>query len=162
VDTEIITEKKPLAKFTLSEEDFFSILSQRVGPEDVDFARQIMKDTQGLGCVIDLKQSSFVVKLPDPGGSGQKLSLLVVEKGGQVYVRNEFYEQLRSLGLSKEIASDFARQTAELFGNCRVKEGYFAYWSRTVSLSELRQRYQEFRGILENTIDRIIKEASRA
>jgi len=155
VDTEIITEKKPLMRFTLTEEDFFKTLGQRVDSDDADFTRQIIKDVQALGCTIEWKQGSFVVKLPDPGGSGQKLSLLVVEKGGQVYVRNELYTQLGSLGLPKEIASDYARETAELFGDCRVKEGYFAYWSRTVSLSELRQRYQEFRGIMEKTIDRI-------
>jgi len=161
VDTEIITEKKPPTRSTLTEEDFFKILSQRVDSDDADFTHQIIRDVQVLGCTIEWKQGGFVVKLPDPGGSGQKLSLLVVEKGGQVYVRNELYTQLGSLGLPKEIASDYARETAELFGDCQVKEGYFAYWSRTVSLSELRQRYQGFRDILEKTIARI-NQASRS
>jgi len=160
VNTEIITGEKPPVRRTLTGEDFFNALIQHIGPEDVAFARQIIKDTEALGCIIEWKQASFVVKLPDPGGSGQNLSLLVVETRGQVYIRNEFYEQLRSLGLPREIASDYAHETAELFDNCRVKEGYFAYWSRTVSLSELQQRYEEFRAILEKTIDRI-KEASR-
>ncbi len=155
VDTRIITEKEPPTRSTLTEEDFFKILSQRVDSEDADFTRQIIRDVQALGCTIEWKQGSFVVKLPDPGGSGQKLSLLVVEKGGQVYVRNELHAQLGSLGLPRDIASDYARETAELFGDCRVKEGYVAYWSRAVFLSELRQRYQEFASILVKTIDRI-------
>jgi len=158
VDVEPTADGK-LGRSTLTKDDFLMILRERVVLEDVEFTGQLMKDAQTLGCIIDWKQGSFVIKLPDPGGSGQGLSLLVVEKGGQIYIRNEFYAQLGSLGLPKEIASDYAREAAELFGNCRVKEGYFAYWSRTVSLSELRQRYQEFRDILEKTINRI-KEAS--
>lgn len=161
--TEVARMKKQATgggKTIITEEQFFNFLRDRVDAEDVEFARQIMEDVQRLGCVIDWKQASFVIKLPDPRGSGQSLSLLVVEKGGQVYARNEFHSQLDSLGLPTEIASDYAREAAELFSDCRIREGYVVRWSRTVSLSELRQRYQEFRGILEKTIGRI-KEASQ-
>jgi hypothetical protein len=80
VDTEITPSVVPPKRFTLTEEDFFNTLRQEVDAEDVGFARQIIEDVQQLGCIIDWKQGSFVIKLPDPGESGQKLTLLVVKK----------------------------------------------------------------------------------
>lgn len=123
--------------------------------EDVDFTHHMMKDMESRGCVIDWKQASFVVKFPDPGGSGQKLSLLVVPTDGNTYLRNELGEQLRSLSLPSQIANDLARDSAKLFSNCEVSNRYPASWSRPVSLKELRRQYGEFMSLVQKTIDRI-------
>ena len=155
VDTEITADKKPPVRFTLTEEDFFSILSQRVDPEDVEFARRVIKDMQALGCIIDWKQGSFAIKLADPAGSGQKLSLLVVPTDGKVCLRPELNDQLRSLGLPEQIAFDYARESSQLFDNCVATDKYPGSWSRPVHLKELRSQYTEFLSLLEKTIDRI-------
>lgn len=160
VEVAEITQPESAKRHTITEQDFFDSLRQRVDEEDAEFARQFAEEVRKLGCIVDWKQASFVVRLPDPAGSGQYLSLIVVERQGQVYVRNEFYTQLEALGLPKEIASDYALETAKLFDNCQVRQGYLAYWSRTVSLSELRQRYKDFMSILQKTIDRI-RDASK-
>jgi len=158
VDTEITTAEKPAKRFTLSEEDFFNTLRQRVDAEDVEFAHQIIEDVQGLGCKIDWQQASFAVKLRDPAGSGQNLSLLVVKKDGLTYLRAELPEQLRSMGLPEQIASDYFRESSQLFvGNGRMLSESA---SKAVSLKELRQQYKEFVFVLQKTINRI-REASK-
>lgn len=156
VDTEITTAEKSGKRFTLSEEDFFNILSQRVDAEDVELAHQIIEDVQGLGCIIEWRQGSFVVKLPDPEESGQKLTLLVVKKEGLTYL-GWLDAQLRSIGIPEQIASDYYRESSELFGgNGRMVSEAAA---KQVSLKELRQKYNEFMSLLKKTIDSI-KEAS--
>jgi len=157
-----ITTKKPLGgRHIISEEAFFEALGQRVVSENVDFTHHMMKDMESRGCVIDWKQASFVVKFPDPGGSGQKLSLLVVPTDGNTYLRNELGEQLRSLSLPSQIANDLARDSAKLFSNCEVSNRYPASWSRPVSLKELRQQYGEFMSLVQKTIDRIREASSK-
>jgi len=60
----------------------------------VRFARKLKQDMEKRGCQIDWKQSSFVVKMRDPGESGQRLSLLVVPKDGQTYIRRKLQESI--------------------------------------------------------------------
>jgi len=160
VDTEIKTEKQPGKRFTLTEQDFFEALSQSVNQGDVAFAHQIINDMQSRGCTIDWKQASFVVKLPDPGGSGQELTLFVVTREGKVYV-GWLAGQLQSLNLPPEIALELVNDSAILFERCEVNRKDSSSWSRSVSLNELRQRYEKFASVVQNTIDRI-KEASRS
>lgn len=159
VDTEITTAEKPAKRFTISEDDFFNTLRQGVDAEDVEFAHQIIEDVQGLGCIIEWKQASFVVKLPDPEGSGQRLSLLLVYKNGQVQL-SELANQLQSVGLPEQIAHDYAEESAQLFSGCQVSTKYPGYWSRNLTLGEIRQHYEEFITVVQKTIDRI-REASK-
>ena len=160
VDTKIETGEKPQRRGTLTEDEFFERLKQNVTSEDIEFTGRLIKDMQELGCVIDWKQGSFVVKLPDPGESGQKLSLLVVPTDGRTYLRAELGNQLRSLGLPEQISFDYARESSKLFDNCRESEKHPGDWSRPVNLSELREQYTEFVSVLQTTLDRI-REASK-
>lgn len=155
VDTEIRTPKTPAARFTLSEEDYFNALGHHVDSEDVEFAGQLKQDMERCGCIIEWKQGSFVVKLPDPGESGQKLSLLLVPTNGQTYIRGELCNQLRSVGLPEQIAADYTRESARLFSNCEEDKRYPGCWSRPISLKELSQQYLEFESVVQKTIDRI-------
>lgn len=160
VDTEITTPPEPPKKFTITEEAFFNTLSQNVDPKDlVDFTRQFIKDMQGFGCVIQWRQASFIVTLPDPGGSGQRLSLLIVSKTGNVQL-SELSNQLRSVGLPDEIAFDYARESAKLFRR-EVNQKYPGVWSNNVALGEIHQQYQEFVAIVQKTIDRIKQVAKK-
>jgi hypothetical protein len=159
VDTKITKPGESTGRTTISEEDFFNILRERVNSEDVEFARRIIEDVQELGCIIEWKQASFVVKLPDPGGSGQRLSLLIAYRNGHAAL-SELGDQLLSIGLSEQIAFDYAKELAKLFSNCKVSERYPDRWSRPVSLAEIRQKRGEFMSLLQKTIKRI-KEASQ-
>jgi hypothetical protein len=155
IDSEVKAGNKLHKRFTLTEQDFFQALAQ-----EVDFAHQIVEDMQRHGCVIDWKQASFVIKLPDPGGSGQKLTLFVVTKQGEVYV-GWLAGQLKSLNLPPEIALEFVKDSAQLFEHVEVHRKNPDCWTRAVSLSELRQRYGEFMSLIRRTIDRIVEASSK-
>lgn len=158
VDTKIKEqdEKKPPSRPSpITEKAFFDVLGKHVQPEDVRFARQLKQDMEKRGCQIEWKQSSFVVKMRDPGESGQKLSLLVVPTDGRTYLRPELNDQLRSVGLPEQIAFDYARESARLFLNCEEDGRYPGSWSRPISLKELSQQYLEFASVVQKTMDRI-------
>lgn len=86
IDTQVGAGQGTRRSPTLTEGDYFSQLAQRVASEDVAFARKIKEDAEARGCIIDWKAASFVIKLPDPGGSGSQLTLLVVQTNGNAYV----------------------------------------------------------------------------
>jgi len=156
VDTEIRApggKKPPPRRPPITEEAFFDVLGNHVQPEDVRFARKLKQDMEKRGCQIEWKQSSFVVKMSDPGESGQRLSLLVVPKDGQTYIRGEFRNQLRSVGIPEQIAIDYSRESSRLFKDCEVTID--GNWSRPISLSELRQHYADFVSVIQKTIDNI-------
>ncbi|MFC1985430.1 hypothetical protein ACFLWC_00375 [Chloroflexota bacterium] len=158
LDTSIETpDRQPGKRYTLTEEEYFNRLKDHVSPEDVEFAWRLIRDTQDIGCLIDWKQGSFVVKLADPGGSGQKLSLFVVPTDGRTYVTSELHNQLRILGLPEEISSEYAVESAKLFKDCRESTKNTGNWSKQVNLNEIREMYSQFMPILESTVEKIIK-----
>ena len=142
------------------EERYFSILRRHVNTDNVDFARRITLDMENLNCKIDWRQGSYVVKLPDPGGSRQDLTLFVVGTDGKIYV-GWLDGQLRRIGLDDQIASDFVRDSAQLFEDNGVSTKYPDSWLRRISLEELRQHYSEFVSLVEVAIDKI-RQASTA
>lgn len=135
-------------RFTLTEEDFFRLLAQNVGPDEVAFARELIEDARNLGLVVDWGQTSFVLKLRDPGGSGQRLTLLVVGKDGTAYV-GWLPTQLENVGLPARLGWDYFAATAQLFPNVEVSPR--GGWTGTVRLSELKARYDAFRQIVLDT-----------
>jgi hypothetical protein len=154
IDTKPQSEKQPLKRQSLSEEDYFDALGQSVDSNQVDFARKLIEDMENRGCVIEWKNASYVIKLPDPGGSGQNLTLLVVQKNGNTYP-GWLGGQLRSLSLPEQIDYDFVKKSAALFKKCGVNPNYPDQWSRTVSLRELQEQYEDFTPLVQNVIDRI-------
>lgn len=158
IDTEPVVSDRGTKRFTLSEDDYFTALEKSVSEDDYEYAKRLKKDMEEYGCIIQWRQASFVITLPDPGGSGQKLSLLVVYKNGQLQL-SELANQLRSVGLSDEIAHDYTRESAQLFGR-QVDTKTPNYWSKPVTLGELRMQYQQFVAVVQKTIDRITKAAN--
>jgi hypothetical protein len=149
VATEITTPGKSGIRTTITEDDFYTVLSKRINPEDVDCAHKLIEDAQGLGCIIDWKQGSFVIKLPDPAGSGQKLTLLVVRKDGLIY-QGWLEDQLPSMSLPKEIAGDYYRESSQLFGR-KLSESLY----QGVYLKDLRQHYGEFMNVFQKAINKV-------
>jgi hypothetical protein len=160
IDTEPVADAKQQKRFTLTEDDYFAVLKQSVSSDDFEFATQLKKDMEERGCIIEWRQASFVATLPDPGGSGQKLSLLVVYKNGQVQL-SELASQLRSVGLPEQIAHDYTKESAQLFSGCQVSTKSPGYWSRPVTLGEIRQQYQRFVSVVQKGIDRIREAAKK-
>ena len=147
-------------RYTLSEEDYFDLLNQAVSPKCVGFARQIIHDMEERGCVIEWKQASYVVKLLDPGGSGQKLTLFVVYKNGIIYT-GWLPDQLRNIGLPAQIGYDFVRESAQLFDKCEVHPKYLQCWSREIHLEELHEQYDGFASVIQEVVDTVRDASSR-
>ena len=159
VDTSPTTGGEGYKRFTLSEEDFLETLQQNGSDDEddeVEFARSLLDDLRTAHLEIDWKKSSFSAKLTDPGGSGRRLTMLLLSKQGQLSV-GWLPGQLAELSLPEQIGLDYYERAAGVFGDCQVKKnpagGYS--WSRSISLSELAQAYDGFMEILTDTIDRI-------
>lgn len=143
----------------LTEDDYFGGLKRSVQEEDVAFAQRIKEDVQQrFGCVIDWGVGSFIVKLPDPGGSGEKLTLFVVGRDGKVWV-GWLATQLEKLGVPSEIALDFVKKSAQLFPGCKVSRKDPQIWWNTPSLGQVRERYGDFLYLVQEVINKI-KDAS--
>ena len=142
---------------TLTEEDFFQALGLKAEQGDVEFAKSVLDDVQESGFMIDWQSASFVVKLHDPGGSGQLLTLFVVQKNGRVYI-GWLGGQLESLGLSPDIAHAFARDSAELFG-VKVQPGDRSSWQGSITIGQLRAAYDRFAELVDRTAQ-MIRDAS--
>ena len=142
----------------LTPEEFFERI-RKIDSGFPDLAERIMADVGAQGCLIDWSVTGFAAKLPDPGGSRQKLSLFYVAADARVWL---WYltGQLRSLGLAEEIAFDYARESGLLFGR-QADPKYPGSWTTGVPLNELQPKYDAFMSLVQHTIDRI-RQASAA
>ncbi len=157
VDIESESSGEDKGKHTLTEDDYLTALEKKVSKDDYELARRLKREMEEYGCTILWRRASFVVAFPDPGGSGQKLSLVIVSTNGRLQL-SELASQLRSIGLSDQIAHDYASESAQLFGRQRRKTT--GYWEKPVTLRELGMQYQQFVSIVQRTIDRIRQAAN--
>jgi hypothetical protein len=137
------------ARYTITEEAFFNELGKNVNYEDVSFINQLKEDLEKMGCITEWQQASFVSKLPDPGESGVRLSLLGVDKNGHPFLCSALRGQTRSIGLGEDVADDYANEISSLL-NLGKK-----VWDNYLPLAEVRQNYDKFKYIIEKTIKRI-------
>lgn len=67
---------------------------------------------------------------------------------------------MHSVGLPKEIAADWARESVNISPNC--EEDGWGGWTRNIPLSELREHYSAFTAVIQKTINRIREEAQKS
>jgi len=161
VDTSTAGDVAGSRRRTISEQDYFNALGQSLSPDQVEFAQQIIRDMEDLGCLIQWRQASYVVRLADPSGSGQKLTLFVVTKDGQVYV-GWLPGQLKNIGLPQEIGYEFVEESSKPFKGCRVHPTNRESWAKSISLGQLHERYEDFVLLVERTIVRIRSASAKA
>ena len=137
-------------RFTISEQDFFDILAEKVNSSEIEFARKILQDCQTKGLFIDWKQGSFVVKYFNPELSSLKYTLFVVTTGGQIYP-GWVSGQLEKANIDKSFSIKFVTETAELFDIITiVKE---SSWSRYAKISELQKVYSNFMQLVDSLVN---------
>ncbi|MDP2807065.1 MAG: hypothetical protein Q8O74_02875 [bacterium] len=151
--------QKQGTRFKLDEDAYFTALSENVEQDIVEFAKKIISDFPNLGCFIDWMQGSFVIRVKDPYGSkNAKLTLLVITKTGDVYT-DWFPDQLERLGLDINIGYEYVKNAAILFKNCAPDSVNPNFWTRRVTLNELKEKYEEFIKVVKYTVDKINTEA---
>jgi len=154
VDTTTEMPHRPSKRYTMTEEDFFDRLSQAVSDEELRVARRLISDVEDMGAKIDWKQASFSIKLPDPGESGQMLTLLVVQTSGEAYV-GWLPDQLHRIGLPQEIGLRYFEESAGLLGTRTARKGDWLSWETAQRLSRIAANYDAFKELLSRTIERI-------
>ncbi len=136
---------------------FFTTLGKHVNPELVAFARSIIEDIEGLGCIVEWHSASYVIKLPAPNGRKLNLSLFGIYKQGEVFIGG-LAHQLKKVGLPEQIGLDYAKNTALLF-KTEIYSGNPTEWAGRVKLQELWDKYDKFEAEVQKTIDQIIEAA---
>ncbi len=155
VNLNIAQKPQEQSRISISEEEYFKKLGQHANQRLVTFAKQMISDMESLGCIVEWKSASFVVKYPDPLGNGINLTLFVAQKNGAIYL-GWLKDQLKSLALNEQIAIDFVAKSAILF-NKQIDPKYNDHWVGSVTLNELSEKYDLFKKLIAETIGRINK-----
>lgn len=151
------TENKKInaqTRLTITAEDYFEQLQQKMTDEIVDFAKQIIKDSQEIGYYIEWNTGSFGVKLLDPQGSGVKIGLFTVDKNGLVYLGYS-QGQLTKLGLPLELSYNLAKDTAAILPSIHQNPVTKNSWNKYSTLSDLRPVYGQFMNRIKTYVDEI-------
>jgi len=137
-------------RYSLSEEEYFTALMDNVGEVGVNQARQLIEDAQDLGCDIVWRQSSFVIRYPDPFGSKQLLTLLVIAKDGTVYT-GWLNGQLRKIGISEALGVNFIERLRTILKGCEVDANKPDMWS----LIKISDRYEALIDVIKEWVETI-------
>lgn len=159
IETDLGTETEnkkinPQTRLTITAEDYFEQLQQKTTRELVDFAKQIIKDSQEIGYFIEWNTGSFGVKLFDPQGSGIKIGLFTVDKNGLVYLGYS-QGQFNKLDLPLELSYNLAKDTAEILPNIIQNPVTKNSWNKYSTLSELQPVYKAFIERIKRHVDDI-------
>jgi len=130
-------------KLNITADDFFEELTKNCGLLTADFARQVINDSEAMGLFIEWNTGSFSVRLPDPLGSGLKISLLNIDRGGLFYLgysRSKF----EKLKMPLEISYRFTADTAKLFPGIYPSADKPNIWNKYTTLKELEKVYIPF------------------
>jgi hypothetical protein len=162
IETDFKEEKTKNLSFrnTITEDDFFEQLKQNTDSESVEFAKHILKTSTEKGFYIDWNQGSFVTKLLDPNGSGQKITLFVTEKKGLFYVGPWAATQLEKLGVNKKLSYDFAERTAKIV-NLKIDPNYLSNWNKYSTIREIKLVFEEFMKEVELFVENITSDLKK-
>ena len=147
--------EEPTRRRKLSEEEFFDLVPNQ---EMADTISDIFDRVRAMGCLVQPRKNSVSIRLPDPNGSKQKLSLFVVRVTGEIYT-GWLSDQLGRIGMSKHIAADWFGSLADLVPGVERHPSLVDSLSRFIKLEEIEPVLDEFFVRLERTIERIQTEA---
>lgn len=99
----------------LSEDEFFGQISSQ---SDADTVRQLLDRARELGAIVQPRAASVSVRLRDPGGTRQKLTLFVINTDAELYT-GWLAGQLDGLGCDTAIADDWLSRLERLFPSVR-------------------------------------------
>lgn len=148
IETDLGTETEskktnPQLRFSITAEDYFEQLLQKTNPEIVEFAKQIIRDTQESGYFIEWNSGSFGVKLFDPQGSGLKITLFTIDRVGFLYL-GYTQGQFKKLGLPLELCYNFAKDTEDILPNTQQHPVIKNAWIKYSNLTDLQPVYKAF------------------
>jgi hypothetical protein len=143
---------------TITEVDFLDELKNNTDSETAVFAKQILEQAIKSGYHIDWNTGSFSVKILDPNGSGQKITMFVVNRKGMFYI-GWSGNQLKRLGLDYNLSNEYVTKTAKLLPNIQQNVKYKDFWNKDSNLKDLKLVYNEFMTEVEKYKDLIIEKS---
>jgi len=139
---------KPSRKRKLSEDEFFDLVPT---PAMTRTIRSILDRAREMGAIVQPQKRSMSVKLNDPNGSRQKLTLFVITVTGQIYT-GWLSEQLEKVDFDKQIAADWFQSLADLVPGVERHATLFDNLSRFIKLEEIEPVLDKFYARLETAI----------
>jgi len=136
---------------SLSEEEFFEKLSNSTIANTI---RAILSNAIDLGATVQFGAGSVSVRLNDPNGTKQKLTLFVVTTEGELYT-GWLYGQLERIGSDKEIAAKWVQSLADLVPGVQRNPNSPDALSRHIKAGEIEPVLGDFVDCLRETIEAI-------
>ncbi len=116
--------------------------------------KKLLSLADELGCEKLGRSSSISIRLPDPKGSRQKLTLLVLTTAGELYV-GWLADQLGRIGLSKNIAYDYVKTLCNIIGNVTPRKERKDGLSRNFQAKEMAEHLDEIEELIRETVQKI-------
>lgn len=135
----------------LSENIFFDELKDT---QTKALFQQLIKFAAEIDAQISWGTSGPSIKISDPGGSSQKLTLFLLNTSGEVYI-GWLSDQLERVSLDKNISYEFARKLADMFSDISPKENNPEALSRSIKASELFEKSEDFMELVRQTVNKI-------
>lgn len=143
-------DPKPKRRRTLSEDEFFEEIDN---PRTTSVFKSLLSFTDDIDAIPGWRSSSVSIRLQDPRGSRQELTLFVLTTSGQMYF-GWLPGQLESISCNPEIGFNMLEDIASLFKNVKAnREG--CCLSRNLNAEEIENKYDDFIEIIKNTVDKI-------
>ena len=140
---------------SLSESEFFESLGD-------DKTRELFRKLIQLGCELGAEPTwgagGVALRLSDPGGSKQKLSIFSLTASGE-FMTWGLDSYLERAGLDPAIAMEHAERLAALFPDVHVRPEY-ATLSRYLSASEIAENFDPICDIVTDTVTQIREAAA--
>jgi hypothetical protein len=146
-----IEETPRVGRRTLSEEIFFEEVKDA---EARALFKKLLAFVDEIGAVPVWRASSVAIRLPDPKGSGNKLTLFLLTTTGDIYT-GWLADQLNRISMPKQIAYEYAKSICSLFLNVQPKANSPSDLSRYLHASEVAARSDDFMEIVRKTVERI-------
>jgi len=139
-----------------SEAEFF----HRIDKESVkDTFRKLLEFSTTVGALRDFGSTSISLKLPDPKGTRQKVTLFVIDTYGEVYL-GWTATQLEALKLPTKLSTEYVKSIAALVPGVEPDPRYGDSLSRTLTAAEVRLVFDSFTRAVKSFVENV-KKASR-
>lgn len=130
----------PKGRRKLSEAEFFELVPTPAMAKTIGF---IIERARKRGAIVQPRKRSMSIRLKDPNGSKQKLTLFVVTVTGQIYT-GWLSEQLEKIDMDKRIAAEWFGSLADLVPGVERHETLIDSLSRFIKIEEIEPVLDEF------------------
>jgi len=135
----------------LSEEDFYDQIGN---PAAAVATRDLLARVRELGATVEPRSNSVSVRLKDPRGSKQRLSLFVVTTTAEIYT-GWLADQLESIGSDPAIAADWLDRLERLFPGVRRKPDFPDELAQNIPVTAVAPVLDQFIDNLGSVIEAI-------